>query len=103
MIDNPAAVRFCNERVRGVADTLGHAYKQAKIVLAYWGAKGVDGHFIAAPDQLVADGSQVDGRTPVTGGDVQALVALCAELVAAYEADGNAKLNRVLKVAVNPE
>lgn len=101
-IDNPQAVRFCNEQVRILADTLLSAYRTAQAVREFYYAHPDLGDlFYNNSSELVEDGSATDGRPRMTGNDVLALITRADELVADYQATSNAKLNTVLKAAVN--
>lgn len=101
-IDNPEAVRFCNERVRVAANRLSQAYWYAKSVAAEWYANNM-GELIPVDGGEVLDGSATDGRHVITGNDATALITRLTELTADYEANGSAKLNTVLAVATNAE
>ena len=101
-IDNPQAVRFCNEQIRILADTLLTALRTAEAVREFYHAHPELGDlFYSNSSELVEDGSATDGRPRLTGNDVLALVARADELSADYRANSNAKLNTVLKAAVN--
>jgi hypothetical protein len=99
-ITDPQAVAFCNERIRPAADLLAQAYNYASQVLAEWTAHG-GAVLVPNTSDPVVDGSATDGRPPVTGADVNLLVVRLSELKADFEASGAAKLNTILKVAVN--
>jgi len=101
-IDNPQAVRFCNEQVRILADTLLSAYRTAQAVREFYYAHPELGTlFQQNGNELVEDGSATDGRPRMTGNDVLTLITRADELVADYQATSNAKLNTVLRAAVN--
>lgn len=100
-ITNPQAVRFCNERVRQAADKFGQLYNWCVAVQNEWAAQGVSA-LIPDDDSPIIDGAQTDGRPLITGADVNTLAARVAEFTALLEADTHAKLNQILKVAVNP-
>lgn len=99
-IDNVQAVRFCNEKVRPLADELARAYFRAKAVAAEWYANNM-GAIIPVDGGLVVDGSATDGRPPITGNDATNIIVRATELIADYEASTNAKLNTIMKVQVN--
>lgn len=101
-IDNPQAVRFCNEQIRILADTLLTALRTAEAVREFYYAHPELGDlFYNNSSELVEDGSAMDGRPRMTGADVLTLITRADELVADYQATSNAKLNTVLKAAVN--
>lgn len=101
-IDNSQAVKFCNERVRQAADRFAQLYWWSKIVAQEWTAQGI-GALIPNDASIVIDGSATDGRSVLTGIDVNLLAARVSEFIALLEANANAKLNQIHKVAVNPE
>jgi hypothetical protein len=101
-ITNPQAVRFCNERLRTAADKLSQAYNFAASVTKEWRSHGGTSLVPNSTDAVV-DGSAKDGRPPIVGSDVSNMINRLDELVADYEADNSAKLNTILKVAVNTD
>lgn len=111
-ITNPEAVRFCNERVRVVADRLAQAYYFAKSVLDEWNANNYGGTILSNsdPSAVIRDqaspsddvGTGGDGRKVITTNDVHNLINRCSDLVTDHEAGGGAKRNTILNVAVNP-
>lgn len=102
-ITDPQAVVFANESVRSAADLMAQGYLRAKAAIAAYDAKGLDAVFGAnGGADVVVDGSATDGRTPIVGGEVQALVQGLRDLVADFEANSSVKHNLVMKIAVNP-
>jgi len=107
-VDNPTAVRFANERVRVAADRMMQAYNFAKTVSSEWFSVEITpGTTLSAgiPNdggEEVLDGAQSDGRAVISGDDVHNVITRLSELVADLEAGGNAKLNTLAKVSVNP-
>lgn len=97
---NPEAIRFCNERVRPLADALAQVYFLSRAVRAEWYANNL-GALLPSAD-TVMDGSAQDGRHPITGNDAAGIITRADEFITDYEAGGSAKLNTVLAVAVNP-
>ena len=95
------AVRFANEELRPAADQLAQLYYLAKSVRDQWFARGMAARFPNTSD-VVEDGSANDGRPRITGADVNNLITRLDEIVTSFEAGSNAKLNTILKVAVNP-
>ena len=101
-INNPHAVRFCNEQVRVLADTLLSAFRTAQAVRDYYYAHPELGSlFYANQADAVEDGSATDGRPVLTGNDVLLMITRADELVSDLTASSNAKLNALLRVAVN--
>lgn len=94
------AVKFSNEKIRPAADMLAQFYNFANTVVDEWNALG-GAVLIPNTSEEIDDGSASDGRTIITGADANIIIERLAEFVAAMEANGNARLNSVLKVAVN--
>ena len=99
IIDNPEAVKFCNERVRVSADKLAQLYYTAKSVSQEWTANGIGTLIAYDNSDLVVDGSASDGRHPINGIEVNNLITRLTEFVTDMEANSGAKLNTVLAVA----
>lgn len=100
MINDPAAVKFSNERIRPLADLVAGAFQQIQSFKEAWEAKGI-GNLVADSSEVIDDGSAVDGRTPITGHDLYLLKALADDLVAMGVGE-NTKIPTVLKISVNP-
>ena len=105
-ITNEQAVRFCDENVRVMADSLSQAYFTAKSLLADWDGLSMSS-LICNDSSPIKDAANptakvaADGRPPIVGSDVHNLVNRASEIVADFEANSNAKLNAVLAVRVN--
>lgn len=99
-ITNPEAVAFSNEKARVAADRLAQTYYFCKEVLDEWYANDM-GTTIPVDGGTVVDGSETDGRHPVTGNDVTNVIVRCQDLVTDLEANSKAKLNTILAVAVH--
>lgn len=99
-IVNAEAVRFSNEKIRVAADKLSQAYYFAQQVSQEWTANSM-GTLIPNTSDTIIDGAAQDGRHVIVGSDANNIINRCDELVADYEASGNAKLNTILGVAVN--
>lgn len=104
----PQAVAFANGRARPLADLLISAYLSSKAFAQQWTAQGV-ASVIPNDATLIADGSATDGRTPITDGDINILLAQAQSIIALFEgATGapanNASLqnfNQIDKISVN--
>lgn len=101
-ITDPSAVLFCNSQVRAGAD---------KTMQFYWWMKALKVEYMANPNlatllpndsSLVIDGSAVDGRTPITGADVQTFLTNVNTFLTSLEANSSAILNNFAKISVNP-
>ena len=99
-ITNTQAVKFCNEKVRTVADRMAQLYYAAKAVVDEWNSNSLSG-VIPNTTDVVVDGAATDGRFIITGAKATSIITRAQEVVADYEAGSNAKLNTVLQVAVN--
>lgn len=104
-ITSPEAIAFSDRRVRTIADKLAQVYYAAKAVRDEWYANNMGVVFPLADDLRDASNpleGTADGRHPVTGNDVTNIIVRCEEIVLGFEDSGNAKLNTILAVAVNP-
>lgn len=99
-IVDPTAVRFCNEKVRVMADSMAANYLTAKAIVAEWNANTLS-NLIPNTSGTVIDGSQTDGRNQITGAMATAIITRAQEIITDYEANSNAKLNTVFSVKVN--
>lgn len=84
---NPMAVRHANEKARTACDAIETCYETLKRLQAEYAAVGGDTIFPATAD-LIADGSDVDGRKPLTNNQVRGLKTLADALVTYLEAGG---------------
>lgn len=80
-LSNPQLVDFANAQARVVSDKLAALNTAAATLIATYNARDL-GTVIndGGAGNLIADGSETDGRTRVTGGDVFNLVTLLADL-----------------------
>lgn len=99
-IVDPTAVKFANETIRPAADRLVQLYWLAKNAQQQFTAKGLAA-LIPNDTSLVVDGAATDGRTPITGFDVNVVLSYLGAFVTAMEATSSLELNQVGKVAVN--
>lgn len=99
-ITNPEAVRFCNERARTLADKAAAYFYAAQAFEDEWDATDM-GTKIPNTSDVVIDGSATDGRSPITGANVNGLHGHVATMIADLEANDNAKLNILLQIEVN--
>lgn len=77
-VEDPSAIRWCNELLRPACDQLAGALARIDQILVDVrpDAKDMDALFPAGGGP-VADGAPADGRTPVDADAVRALVRLC--------------------------
>lgn len=102
-ITDPNAIAFINTRVRRLADLRAQLYFLGKVAADEFTAKNLSA-VITNDSSVVNDGSQAptgDGRTSITGADVNVLLALSNTYLSGMEASANLTLNQTLKVAVN--
>jgi hypothetical protein len=88
-LDNPQLRTFCNEVLRPAADAMARLDLIAPGIAAEYNQKLL-GTVIdsGGSSNLVADGSAVDGRTRVAGGDVYNLITLIAAFRTFIDASG---------------
>lgn len=99
-IVDPNAIAFSNATIRVLADKYMQLYGLAKAASADWTAKGMSALF-TNDTSAVIDGAATDGRTQITGADVQVLFSHVSTLITDLEASSNLKRNQIDKVAVN--
>lgn len=99
-ITNPEAVRFANEKVRTLADAATKYYYAGKAFTNEWDATDMGSKIPNTADTII-DGAAVDGRTPITGANVNGLKGHVDAMIADLEAGGNTKLNILLQIEVN--
>src|ERR1017187_1410051 len=102
MVD-PSAILFCNGQVRPGAD---------RTMQFYWWMKALKIEYLANPNlaalipndstAIVIDGAAVDGRTVITGADVQVFLANVNGFITSLEANSGVILSNFAKIAVNP-
>ena len=81
---------------------MGRNYFRAKAIVDQWNAQSLSA-VIPNDASPIMDGADTDGRSLITGANVTNIITRAMEVIADYEAGSNAKLNTVLKVAVNPQ
>jgi len=100
---NVQAIKVANEKIRPLADLFGQLYNRLKSAQIEYTAEGWSTLF-PNDTQTISDGSDVDGRTPITNADVRNFMLTDAvTFLNALEATANAGRDRVFKIAVNPE
>lgn len=100
---NPQAILIANSKIRPSADRFGKAYNYVKALQAEATAENWLASYFPADSQLLVDGSETDGRTPITNQDVRDFVTLVGAFITFMEQSSNANRNLTLKIAVNPE
>lgn len=97
---NPQAIRFVNERCRPVCDRLAQSYHLVNAILTQVRAEGVDGLFVEDKD-AIQDGSERDGRSPVSNEDIKGLLSALAAYRDFFDQSTDVR-DLILRVAVNP-
>lgn len=93
---NPQVVSFSNTRVRPIADRLFSLRIEAHALLDEYNAGDIGTKINdAGAGELIVDGSAVDGRTPITGGDIFNLVTAVQAFIAYVENAAVATADRV--------
>ena len=98
-IINPEAVKFCNEKARTLADKATAYYYAALALVNEWDATDMATKIPNTSDVIV-DGSATDGRSPITGANVNGLKSHVDAMIADLEATDNLKLNILLAIEV---
>lgn len=98
-ITNPQAVRFCNEKLRPLADLIEKVRRTAEQF-----AIDITTEFEAhtsgnANGDAIVDGSASDGRQPITKGNVLEVKFVAEQMVAALTQDDREQL--IANVSVN--
>jgi hypothetical protein len=102
VITNAYAIRFCDERLRVVADQMATTYYSCKkLVQEYYANPELGTAFTDGIAEVVDDGATADGRPVITGNEALGIVTQAAAYVDLMEANGNSVLNVVLAMAVN--
>jgi len=99
-ITDPEAVRFSNEKARTLADAAARYYYMAKAFTNEWDATGMGAKIPNAADTII-DGSATDGRSTITGANVNGMKTHVDAMVTDLEASSNTKLNILLQIEVN--
>lgn len=81
-ITNPQVIAFSNSRVRPICDEMYSLYYHAKSLIADYNAGNI-GTLIdsAGSGDSLTDGSETDGRTVITGGDIYNVITWAQQLV----------------------
>lgn len=99
-ITNPQAVRFANEKARVFADAILTAIQTARAFEADYIANAGDTLFPNSSD-LLADGSEVDGRFRLRADTVRALKTMAGDLLTWAATGSPTREIRLRTIAVN--
>jgi hypothetical protein len=81
-ITNPQVVLFTNQRIRPISDKLTDAYYAAKQIVSDYNSGDIGSKIDAAgAGNLIADGSETDGRTRLVGGDIYNMITLLQQYI----------------------
>jgi hypothetical protein len=100
-IQSPQAIKFCNEKVRIVADQMSQLYYISKSIKDYWNANNLINIIPYDSMDILEDGSDKDGRPQINAIQVNNILNRCDEIITLFESDNNARLNTILQVSVN--
>lgn len=86
-MNNPECIKFCNESLRPTADKLVAAYYAAKAMVQAYDATQLATKFGDDPtfSDTVLDGSDLDGRPPLTSGGVNLTITNIKALLTQLE------------------
>lgn len=102
MADTARAVKIANERIRPAADRLAQTYFYYRMLIDLATAEDWPALFSSFNEkEPLPDGSDVDGRRPVTPESVKVLIVAMQTFVDFL--DNSGFKNLILQVAVNPE
>lgn len=99
---NPEAIRVANERIRLLADRIMQLYNHMKVLQIQATDQGWLVLF-PADNEVIEDGSAIDGRQSVTNQIVRDLLLDVAAYITDMETNGNARRNKASIISVNPE
>lgn len=99
---NPQAISVANAKIRPLADRMARLYNALKSAQIEFTAENWTTLF-PADNEIIVDGSDVDGRTPITNNDVRNfMITHAAAYLTALEATSNAGRNLIFKLSPNP-
>ena len=87
MITDAHVIQFANEYVRVSADILSATANTLRRLSSLAASKNIVALMGADTTQVIDDGSQTDGRTAITVGDVQILLSIAQLLTSLAEAN----------------
>ena len=99
-ITDPDLINFANALIRPLCDNLLQASSGIQIVLEVWNARGYASR-LPNDSTPLEDGAPGDGRSPITSGDINGVIAILQQVAALQAANNNANLSQILRVAVN--
>ena len=105
IITSPVAIQFCNQKVRPICNYIASIDVTISSILNEWNAGGYSALFPNDATSVVQDTSVTpapgDGRNPIDGANVQAVITFLQTVQTALAANSNADRNIVNICAVN--
>jgi hypothetical protein len=101
-VTNPQAITFCNQAIRPLFDKLMQTYYYSIAIESAWTAQGLAA-LIPNDSSAIVDGSAQDGRPPITGANVNILIANAQTIINLFEANSKLIFNQTLIGSVNPQ
>jgi hypothetical protein len=105
MIDDPKSRRLVNERVRPLCDAAQQTFRGAMHLIAEMDSLAATGvpldSYIPNTEEVILDGSEEDGRVPLTGADVHRVIEFFRELIVDLNSSQQLPLATINKAAVN--
>jgi hypothetical protein len=100
-IATPQVVVFANTRARVLADAADSFYQTCKRFQQEWAAALAAGVTFPNTTDLVADGSDVDGRKRVQGAQLNGLKTLADSMVTYFETGTPSRIAQIQQMSVN--
>lgn len=101
LIQNPQAVKFCNDKGRVMADVLVQTYQTSVAFLAEWNANANLAVALPNTADVVDDTADRDGRQLMTGTKINSLVAAAQAMVTWFETGSPSRITLLRQIAVN--
>ncbi len=99
-INDPQLARFCNEKIRPLANALWESYFRSDALVEDYDVVGIDTILGKAADEdLVADGSESDGRTRISAQDVRNMHKLLDEFKNFLDGEVQPGISRLQAIA----
>lgn len=97
-INDPQAIKFCDERLRPFSNKLIEVYRESVFIADEWRALGMAAKIPDKADQI-DDKAATDGRPVISGASANAIINLGQALIDDIQANDKAKLDAILKVS----
>jgi hypothetical protein len=100
-VTTPQIVRFANDRARVLADAADSFYQTCKRFQQEWAALLAAGVTVPTTTDLVADGSDIDGRKRITANQLNGLKSLADAMVTWFETGTPSRIGQIQQISVN--